>query len=49
MGFVLSTENTIEYLKEDDVIDFGHESIKQLADTLHQSTNSEVEYVKKGL
>ena len=47
MGLVLSTENIIEYLKEDDVIDFGHERIKQLADTLYQSTNSEVEYIKK--
>lgn len=47
MGLVLSTENIIEYLKEDDVIDFGHESIKQLADSLYQCTNSEVEYIKK--
>ncbi len=41
-------ENSIdEYLKEDNVIDFGNEIITQLADVLYQEAASEVSYIKK--
>ena len=36
-----------KYLRQDDVIDYGNESIIQLADALYQGSNSEVEYIKK--
>ena len=35
-----------EYLKDDDVIDFNNDSITQLADTLFENANNEVEYIK---
>ena len=35
-----------EYLKEDDVIDYGNEAIAQLADTLFQKSNNELEFIK---
>ena len=35
-----------EYLKEDDVIDYGNEAITQLADTLFQKSNNELEFIK---
>ena len=47
MKVIPSTGNMGEYLKEDDVINFGNENIMQLADTLYQGTSNEVEYIKK--
>jgi len=47
MGITLSEGNIDEYLKEDDVIDFGNENITRLADELYQEAASEVEYIRK--
>lgn len=47
MSIILFTDNIDEYLKEDDVIDFGNKSIIQLADVLYQGTSDEVEYIKR--
>ena len=47
MNIILYTDKIEEYLKEEDVIDYGNESITQLADALSQETNSEVEYIKR--
>lgn len=47
MGITLSEGNIEEYLKEDDVIDFGNENIIQLADALYKEAVSEVEYIRK--
>ena len=47
MDLILFTDNIEEYLKEDDVINYGNENIKRLADTLYQGTSDEVEYIKK--
>lgn len=41
-----SVNSINEYLKEDDVIDFKHEAITQLAEQLCQKTNSETEYIR---
>lgn len=41
-----SVNSINEYLKEDDVIDFQHEAITQLAEQLCQKTNSETEYIR---
>ena len=43
MNIVLFTDNIDEYLKEDNVINYGNENIMQLADTLYQGTSNEVE------
>ncbi len=40
------TDNITAYLKQDDVIDFGNETIIQLADSLYKNADSEIEYVK---
>lgn len=40
------TDNITAYLKHDDVIDFGNETIIQLADCLYKNADSEIEYVK---
>lgn len=40
------TDNITAYLKQDDVIDFGNETIIQLADSLYENADSEIEYVK---
>lgn len=40
------TDNITAYLKQDDVIDFGNETITQLADSLYENADSEIEYVK---
>ncbi len=40
------TDNLTTYLKHDDVIDFGNETIFQLADSLYKNADSEIEYVK---
>ena len=47
MALILFTDNIEEYLKEDDVVNYGNENIKRLADTLYQGTSDEVEYIKK--
>ena len=47
MGIVLFTDKIDEYLKEDNVIDYGNENITQLADALYQGTSNKVEYIKK--
>ncbi|MBQ8246073.1 MAG: transglutaminase domain-containing protein [Lachnospiraceae bacterium] len=47
MGITLSEGNIDEYLKEDDVIDFGNENITRLSDELYQEASSEVEYIRK--
>ena len=47
MNIVLFTDNIDEYLKEDNVINYGNENIMQLADKLYQGTSNEVEYIKK--
>ena len=47
MDLILFTDNIEEYLKEDDVVNYGNENIKRLADTLFQGTSDEVEYIKK--
>lgn len=47
MNIILFTDNIDEYLKEDNVINYGNENIMQLADTLYQGTSNEVEYIKK--
>ena len=47
MNIVLFTDNIDEYLKEDNVINYGNENIMQLADALYQGASNEVEYIKK--
>lgn len=47
MSIILFTDNIDEYLKEDDVVNYGNENIKQLADALYQGSSDEVEYIKK--
>ena len=47
MNIILFTENIDEYLKEDNVINYGNENIMQLADALYQGASNEVEYIKK--
>lgn len=46
MNIAPFTDNITEYLKQDDVIDFGNETIIQLADSLYINADSEIEYVK---
>ena len=46
MNIAPFTNNITEYLKQDDVIDFGNEIIIQLADSLYINADSEIEYVK---
>lgn len=36
-----------KYLKADDVIDYGNKAIAEIADTLFQESNSELEFIKK--
>lgn len=47
MSILLFTDNIDEYLKEDDVVDYGNENVKQLADALYQEARDEVTYIKK--
>ena len=47
MSLILFTDNIDEYLKKDDVINYGNENIMKLADVLYRETNDEVEYIKK--
>lgn len=46
MNVVPFTDNITAYLKQDDVINFGNETIIQLADSLYKNADSEIEYVK---
>ena len=46
MNIVPYSNEIDEYLKEDDVIDYGNEAIAQLADTLFQKSNNELEFIK---
>ena len=41
-----STDSIHEYIKEDDVIDYSNEIITQLADSLFQKADNEIEYIK---
>lgn len=47
MSILLFTDNIEEYLKEDDVVDYGNKKVKQLADALYQEARDEVAYIKK--
>ena len=47
MRITLFKDNIDEYLKEDNVIDYGNEIITQLADALYEEADGEVEYIKK--
>ncbi len=46
MNITPFTDNISEYLKLDDVIDYNNESITQIADSLYQNAESEIEYIK---
>lgn len=46
MNITPFTDNISEYLKSDDVIDYNNESITQIADSLYQNAESEIEYIK---
>lgn len=46
MKIIPYTDNMKEYLEVDDVIDFNNEIIVQLADSLSQKADSEIEYIK---
>lgn len=39
-------DNITAYLKQDDVIDFGNETIIKLADSLYKNADSEIKYIK---
>ncbi len=47
MRISLYENNIDQYLKEDNIIDFGNEIITQLADVLYQEADSEVAYIKR--
>ena len=46
MNATPSIEKIEEYLKEDDVIDYSNDIIAQLANSLFQKADSEIEYIK---
>ena len=46
MSIIPSTDSIHEYIKEDDVIDYSNEIITQLADSLFQKADNEIEYIK---
>ena len=46
MNITPFTDNISEYLKSDDVIDYNNEAITQIADSLYQNAESEIEYIK---
>lgn len=46
MSVTPSIEKIEEYLKEDDVIDYSNDIIAQLANSLFQKADSEIEYIK---
>lgn len=45
----LFTDNIEEYVKVDEIVDFGNEKITQLADSLYRESADETEYIKKGI
>lgn len=46
MSVTPSTDSIHEYIKEDDVIDYSNEVITRLADSLFQTVDNEIEYIK---
>lgn len=44
MNLVLYSNKIDEYLKHDDVIDYENEAIAELADTLFQKVDNEIDY-----
>ena len=46
MKIVLYSDTIDEYLKADDVIDYGNKAIEELADSLFQKANNELEFIK---
>ena len=46
MNIIQHSNKIEEYLKEDEVIDYKNEAIVQLADTLFEKANNELEYIK---
>lgn len=46
MSITPFTDNISEYLKSDDVIDYNNEAITQIADSLYQNAESEIEFIK---
>lgn len=46
MKIGLYSNNINEYLKHDDVIDYENEAIVELADTLFQKANDEIDFIK---
>ena len=46
MHIIQHSNKIEEYLKEDEVIDYKNEAIVQLADTLFEKANNELEYIK---
>ena len=46
MNIIQHSNKIEEYLKEDEVIDYKNEAIEQLADTLFEKANNELEYIK---
>ncbi len=46
VGIVLYSKEIDQYLEKDDVINYENEAIVQLADTLFQQANNEVEFIK---
>lgn len=46
MNLVLYSNIIDEYLKHDDVIDYENEAIAELADTLFQRADNEIDYIK---
>ena len=46
MSVIPSTDSINEYIKEDDVIDYSNEIITQLADSLFQKADNEIDYIK---
>ena len=46
MNLVLYSDKIDEYLKQDDVIDYENEAIAELADTLSQKADNEIDYIE---
>ena len=46
MNIIQHSNKIEEYLKEDEVIDYKNEAIVELADTLSEKANNELEYIK---
>ena len=46
MHIMQHSDKIEEYVKEDEVIDYKNEAIVELADTLSEKANNELEYIK---